>query len=81
MKMQMKTTVRFNGHRSDSPKSLQVVNAGEGVEKRDPSYSVDGNVNQCSHYGEHNGGSLKKEKQSHHMIQQSHSWAFIWRKL
>ena len=62
MKMQIKTTVRFNGHQSNSPKSLQVVSAGEGVEKRDPSYTVDGTVNQCSHYGEHNGGSLKKEK-------------------
>ena len=45
MKMQMKTAVRFNGHRSDSSKSLQVVNAGEGVEKREPSYTADGNVN------------------------------------
>ena len=26
-------------------KSLQAVNAGEGVEKREPSYTVDGNVN------------------------------------
>ena len=26
-------------------KSLQVINAGEGVEKREPSYTVGGNVN------------------------------------
>ena len=33
-----------------SLKSLQIINAGEGVEKRKPSYTVDGNVNWCSHY-------------------------------
>ena len=27
------------------PKSLQTINAGEGVEKREPSYTVFGNVN------------------------------------
>ena len=27
------------------PKSLQAVNAGEGVEKREPSYTVGGNAN------------------------------------
>ena len=32
----------FKGHRS---KSLQVINAGEGVEKREPSCTVGGNVN------------------------------------
>ena len=35
-----------------SSKSLQITNAGEGVEKREPSYTVGGNVNWCSHYGE-----------------------------
>ena len=43
-------------------KSLQKINAGEGVEKREPSYIVGGNVNWCSHYGEQSGGSLKKLK-------------------
>ena len=38
------------------------MNAGEGVEKREPSYIVVGNVNWCSHYGEQYGGSLKKLK-------------------
>ena len=27
------------------PKSLQVINVGEGVEKREPSYTVGGNAN------------------------------------
>ena len=40
-------------------KNLQTINAGEGVEKREPSCTVGGNVNWCSHYGEQCGGSLK----------------------
>ena len=39
-----------------------VINAGEGVEKRTPSYIVGGNVNWYSHYGEQYGDSLKKLK-------------------
>ena len=35
------------------------INAEEGVEKRETSYTVDGNVNWYSHYGEQYGGSLK----------------------
>ena len=41
-------------------KSLQTINAGEGVEKREPSYTVGGNVNSYSHYGEQCGDSIKK---------------------
>ena len=33
-------------------KSLQIVNAGEGVEVREPLYTVTGNVNWGSHFGE-----------------------------
>ena len=32
-------------------KSLQTINAGEGVEKREPSYMVGGNANLYNHYG------------------------------
>ena len=32
------------------------------MEKREPSYSVGGNVNWCSHYGEQYGGSSKSLK-------------------
>ena len=39
-----------------------VINAGEGVEKRTPSYIVGGNVNWYSHYGDQYGDSLKKLK-------------------
>ena len=45
-----------NDHRQ---KNLQIINAGEGVQKRESSYSVGRNVNWCSHYGEQHGGSLK----------------------
>jgi len=41
------------------PKNLQAINAGEGVDKRVPSYTVGGNANQYSHYGEQCGDSLK----------------------
>ena len=43
-------------------KSLQAINAGEGVEKREPSYTVGGNANWYSHYGEQCGDSLKNWK-------------------
>ena len=33
------------------------------MEKREPSYTVVGNVNWCSHYGEQCGGFLKKKIQ------------------
>ena len=40
-----------------SLESLQITNAGEGVEKRERSYTVGGNVSWCSHYGKQCGGS------------------------
>ena len=40
-------------------KNLQAINAGEGVEKREPSYTVGGNAKQYNHYGEQCGDSLK----------------------
>ena len=43
-------------------KSLQAINAGEGVEKREPSYTVGGNANYDSRYGEQYGDSLKNWK-------------------
>ena len=38
-----------------SSKSLQTINAGEVVEKREPSYAVGGNVNWCNHGGKQYG--------------------------
>ena len=45
--MQIKTTVGITSRWSERPssKNLQTINAGEGVEKREPSCSVGGNVN------------------------------------
>ena len=43
-------------------KSLQAINAGEGVEKREPSYTVGGNADGYSHYGHQCGDFLKNWK-------------------
>ena len=44
--MQIKTTMRyhFTPVRMAASKSLQTINAGEGAEKREPSYTVGGNA-------------------------------------
>ena len=42
-----------------SSKSLQTINAGKGVEKRECSYTVGGNVNWYSHYERWYGYSFK----------------------
>ena len=57
--MQIRTS-----HQAEWPslKSLQIMNAGEGVEKCKPSYTVGGNISWYSHYGEQYGGSLRKIK-------------------
>ena len=59
--MQIKTTMRYHSIlvRMAIIKNLQTMNAGEGVEKREPSYAVGGNVNWYSHYGGQYGPSLK----------------------
>ena len=48
-----------NGHHQNN---LQIINAGEDVEKREPSKCFGGNVSWCIHYGKQYGGSLKKLK-------------------
>ena len=40
-------------------KSLQTITAGEGVEKKEPSYTVDGNINWYNHYGQEYGGPFE----------------------
>ena len=53
----------------------------ESMDKREHSYIVGGNVNWYNHYGKWCGASFKKNyKYSCHMIQQSHSQAFIWKR-
>ena len=48
---QIKTTMRYHLTQSEWPssKSLQTINTGEGVEKREPSCTVGENVNWYSH--------------------------------
>ena len=60
--MHIKTTQRYiTSHQSEwsSSKNLQIINTGEDTEKREPSYTVGGNVNQYNHYEEQYGGYLK----------------------
>ena len=61
--MQIKTTMRyhFTPDRMAIKKNPQATNAGEGMEKREPSYTAGGNINLYSHYGRHYGDSLKKK--------------------
>jgi len=54
--MQIKTSQ--NGQKSTS-RSLQITNAGEGVERRELSCTVGGNVNWGSHHGKQYGGFSK----------------------
>ena len=57
-------------------KNLQMINAGEGVDKRRFSYTAGGSVNWCNHCGEQCGGF----KYNYHLVQQFHSWAYLLRK-
>ena len=61
-------------------KNLQITNVREDVKKREPSYTVRGDINWCSYYGKQYGGSSKNKKKSYHMIQQFYSWIYIWKK-
>ena len=58
-KLQIKTTMRYHltPVRLISFISLQITNAGEGVEKRECSYILAGNVNWHNHHGKWYGGT------------------------
>ena len=62
--MQIKTTMRYHYTpvRMAATQRLQAINAGEGVEKREPSYTVGGNADWYSHYGKQCGDFLKNWK-------------------
>ena len=53
-KMQIKLPLGITSHwfKWPSSKYLEIINAGEGVEKREPSYLVGGNVYWYSYYGD-----------------------------
>ena len=52
--MQIKTTMRYQliPIRMTIIKKSIIINAGEGVKKKEPSYTVGRNINWYSHYGE-----------------------------
>ena len=58
--MKIQSTMRYHltPVRMVIMENLQTINAGEGVEKREP-FTVGGKVNWYNHYGEEYGGSLK----------------------
>ena len=55
--MQIKTTMRY--HLTVGRMNLQTRNAGEGVEKMEPSCTLGGNLNWCCHYEDSYRESLK----------------------
>ena len=59
--MQIRTTMRYHltQARVANMKKPQIINAGEGVDRREPSFTVGGSVNWYSHYGEQHEGILK----------------------
>ena len=54
--IQVKTTVRYHLRMAITKRS---TNAGEGAEKREPFYIVDGNVNWYNHYGKQYGNTTE----------------------
>ena len=59
--IQIKTTMRYHltPVRMGKLTRQETTNVGEDVEKREPSCTVGGNVNWCSHSGKLCGGSSK----------------------
>ena len=70
-------------HQSEWPslRSPQITNAEGGVEKRESSSTVGGNVSWYNHYGEQYRGTLENYTRNYHMTQQSQSWAYIQTKI
>ena len=68
--IQIKATIRCHLTMVEwvSSKSLQIINAREGVEKWKHSYNTGGNVNWRNHYGKQYGGSLKKNPENRSTI-------------
>ena len=56
--------------------NLQRINAGEGMEKREPPCPILVSVKVDNHSGKQYGGFLKNETFSYHMTQQCHSWVY-----
>ena len=65
-KCKSKPQWEITSHQSEWPssKSLQTINAGVGVEKREHSCTVGGNVYWYSHFGRRSGDSLKTKNKT-----------------
>ena len=59
--MQIQHTMSITSHQSDCPslKNVQIIHSGQYVKKKEPSYTIDRNVNWNNHCEEKYGGSLK----------------------
>ena len=81
-KMQIKTTMRYHLTQVRMTMSKKSTNnkCWRGHGKKEPSYTVGGDANWYSHYGEECGDSLKNWEENCHTTQQSHCWAYIPRK-
>ena len=75
--MQIKTTMRYHLTLTRMPiiKKSTNINAGDGVEKKEPSYTVGGNINWCNQYGKQYEKQFFEVKLKLPFDQQSHSWA------
>ena len=65
LETQIKITVRYHltlVRMAITKKSLQIINAGEGVQKREPASPVGGNRRSCSHYARQLWRVLQKLK-------------------
>ena len=59
MQIQTKMKYHLTPVRMSIIKKTEIINVGKDVEKREPLYTVGGNVNWYNYYGEQYGGSLK----------------------
>ena len=79
--MQIKTIMRYHLIPVRMTMIKKSANAGEDMERREPLYSVGGNVTWSSHYGEQCGGSLKTDMivilQDLHVSRERHSVIYI----
>ena len=51
-----------HSYQNGSHQILQIASVGKYVEKREPLYIVNGNINWCNHYGKQYGAFSKEKK-------------------